>query len=222
MRWKIPAGVLMALAFLIPAAPAVAQAGSPGLDKACQTAERKVYKDIRELVTIDLDTASNTDVRVLANQILAAATADSLTTLPGKMQQQLDGAADGLRAFLKTNLQTTWSTDLRVAVNQTMTAAGANVKTAGQKALDDGTVDAFLAYLNNGLYVARALDCASEPPPSASASPSPSPSPSVSASSSAAPALPVTGTNIFFLVLAGSALILLGSGIVLVARRFRT
>ena len=30
---------------------------------------RKVYKDIRELVTIDLDTASDIDVRVLANQI---------------------------------------------------------------------------------------------------------------------------------------------------------
>lgn len=66
MRWKVPAGVLMALALLIPAAPAVAQTDLPGLNEACQTVERKVYKDIRELVTIDLDTATNVEVRVLA------------------------------------------------------------------------------------------------------------------------------------------------------------
>ena len=104
MRRNIPAGVLMALALLIPAVPAVAQTGSPGLNEACQTVERKVYKDIRELVTIDLDTASDIDVRVLADQILTAARADSLTTLPGRIQERLDGNADDLRAFLKTDL----------------------------------------------------------------------------------------------------------------------
>jgi LPXTG-motif cell wall-anchored protein len=226
MRWNIPAGILMALAFLIPSAPAVAQTGSPGLNEACQTVERKVYKDIRELVTIDLDTASVTDVRVLAARILAAATANSLTTLPGRIQERLNGTADELRAFLKTNMQTVWSTDLRVAVNQTMTGAGANVKAAGQEVLDDGTIDAFLAYLNNGLHVARELDCASQPAPSASASTSPSPSVSASASVSpsaaAAGTLPTTGANTSFLVLGGVALFLFGIGVVLVARRFRT
>jgi hypothetical protein len=35
------------------------------------------------------------------------------------------------------------------------------VQTAAQNALDNGSIDAFLAYLNDGLYVARGLDCAS-------------------------------------------------------------
>jgi hypothetical protein len=64
MRWKVPVGVLATLAVLIPAVlipAAEAQAAPPGLDAACQTVERKVYKDIRELITIDLDTAA--DVR---------------------------------------------------------------------------------------------------------------------------------------------------------------
>lgn len=41
MRWKIPAGVAIALAFMVPAAPAVAQTGSLGLNETCQTVERK-------------------------------------------------------------------------------------------------------------------------------------------------------------------------------------
>lgn len=86
MRRKISAGVLMALALLIPAAPAVAQAETPGLDAACQTVERKIFKDIRELVTIDLDTATDVEVRVLADQILSAAKADSLPVLPRALQ----------------------------------------------------------------------------------------------------------------------------------------
>ena len=127
--------------------------------------------DIRELVTIDLDTASDTDVRVLANQILAAARADLLTTLPGRLQTRLDGTADDLRAFLKTQLQWVWSTDLRIRVNQTMAAStGTNVRAAAQAALDNGTIDVFLAFLNDGLYIARALDdCAARPAASASA-----------------------------------------------------
>jgi hypothetical protein len=158
MRWRIPASLFLALAVLVPATSAVAQPGSPRRDDtSCQTV---VYADVRELVTIDLDTASDTDVRVLANQILAAAVADSLTTLPGTLQARLDGSADSLRAFLKTRLPTVWSTDLRIAVNQTMTNAGTNVKEAAQEALDNETIDAYLAYLNNGLYIARALDSA--------------------------------------------------------------
>jgi LPXTG-motif cell wall-anchored protein len=231
MRWNIPAGVLMALAFLIPAAPAVAQTGSPGPNEACQTVERKVYKDIHELVTIDLDTASNTDVRVLAAQILAAANADSLATLPDRMQERLDGTADDLRAFLKTDLLTVWSTDLRLEVVRTLTGAGANVKAAAQDALDEGTIDAYLAYLNNGLYVARALDCATASP-SASASTSPSPSVSVAPipASSTSPGasggegggLPVTGAGTATLAGIGSGLLLLGGAGYVIARRRRT
>ena len=55
MRWKTSAGVLVALAFLIPAAPAVAGTEPPVLDNACHTIERNDFKDIRELLTIDLD-----------------------------------------------------------------------------------------------------------------------------------------------------------------------
>lgn len=233
MRWSVPACVLMALAFLVPAAQAVAEPGSPVLNQACQPVERKVYKDIRELVTIDLDTASDIDVRVLANQILSVARAESLTGLPARIQERLDGTAADLRAFLKTNLVKAWSTDLRVAVAQTLTGAGPHVNAAAQTALDEGTIDGYLAYLNDGLYVARALDCASaSPSPSTSASTSPSPSASastsasasVSASSSAAAAgtLPTTGANSGLLALGGAVLILFGSGVVLVARRFRT
>jgi LPXTG-motif cell wall-anchored protein len=219
MRWKISAGVLMALAFLIPAAPAVAQTGSPGLDQTCQTGERKVYQDIRKLVTIDPDTASVTDLRVQGARILDAAT-DSLPTLLKGIQQGLNGTTDDLRAFLKTGLLNAWTTDLRLAANQTMTGAGANVKAAAQKALDDGTIDVLLAYLNDGLYDARALDCAAQPPPSASAS-TPA-SPSVSSSAAAAGTLPVTGANTSVLALGAGALILFGIAGVLVARRFRT
>src|SRR4051812_5311683 len=101
---------------LIPAAPAVAHTRPPRVDQACQTVERKVYKDIRELVTIDLDTATDVEVQVLANQILAAAKADSLSVLPPALQQRLDGTADDLRAFLKADVQNAWSTDLRISI----------------------------------------------------------------------------------------------------------
>jgi LPXTG-motif cell wall-anchored protein len=233
MRWSIPAGVVMALAILVPAAPAVAQSGTPGLNASCQTVERKVYKDMREFVTGDLDGDSVTQVRVLANQILAEATAESLNNLPFQLQERLDGSAADLLAFLKTDLVAVWTIDLRVAVNQTMAGAGTNVRAAAQKALDTGNVDAYLAYLNDGLYVARALDCASAPPASASAATSPPPSVpasaspvsasaavsvSTSVSASAAGTLPTTGTNTSLLVLGGAALILFGIGAVLVAR----
>src|SRR4051794_20427446 len=135
MRWNMSAGVLVALVFLIPAAPAMAQNEQRGLNEICQLVERKVYKDIRELVTIDLDTATDVEVRVLANQILAVANAESLPVLPGAMQARLDGTADDLRAFLKAGVQNAWSTDLRVSVVRTLTGAGTNVKAAAQKVL---------------------------------------------------------------------------------------
>jgi LPXTG-motif cell wall-anchored protein len=239
MRWKLPAGALMALAFLVPAAPAMAQTEPPVLNEACQTVERKVYKDIRELVTIDLDTATNVEVRVLANQILAAANADSLPVLPDAIQERLDGTADDLRAFLKADVQNTWSTALRITMVRTLTGAGANVKAATQKALDEGTVDAYLAYLNNGLYAARALDCASQPAPTATSQPTPTPSTTPSATTTIAPApassaslgapdggegggLPVTGEDTATVAGIGGALLLLGGAGYLIGRRRRS
>lgn len=239
MRWKLPAGVLMALAFLVPAAPAMAQTEPPVLNEACQTVERKVYKDIRELVTIDLDTATDVEVRVLANQILAAAKADSLPVLPDAIQERLDGTADDLRAFLKADVQNAWSTALRITVVRTLTGAGANVKAAAQKALDEGTVDAYLAYLNNGLYAARALDCASQPAPTATSQPTPTPSTTPSATTTIAPApassaslgapgggegggLPVTGDDTATVAGIGGALLLIGGAGYLIGRRRRS
>ncbi|WP_341718620.1 LPXTG cell wall anchor domain-containing protein [Micromonospora sp. FIMYZ51] len=243
MRWKLPAGVLMALAFLLPAVPAMAQTEPPVLNDACQTVERKVYKDIRQLVTIDLDTATNVELRVLANQILAAAKADALTVLPGALQKRLDGTPDDLRAFLKTDVQKAWTTDLRIAVARTLVSAGANVQAAAQKALDEGTVDASLAYLNNDLYAARELDCASQPTPTPSATPSTTPSttPSVTPSATATVApvpspsaslgapgdgegggLPVTGADTATVASIGGALLLLGGAGYLIGRRRRS
>jgi hypothetical protein len=50
MRWKIPACVLLVLALVIPASPAVAQTGSSTLDETtCLAVE---YTDIRELFVI--------------------------------------------------------------------------------------------------------------------------------------------------------------------------
>jgi LPXTG-motif cell wall-anchored protein len=225
----------MALAFLIPAAPAVAQTGPTGLNEACQTVERKVYKDIRELVTIDLDTATDVEVRVLANQILAAAKADMLPVLPGAVQARLDGTADDLRAFLKSDVQNAWSTDLRISVNRTFTDAGANVKAAAQKALDPGGIDAYLAYLNDGLYAARALDCASQPTATPSQS-TPSGTPSTTTTAAPIPTssasqgtsggegggLPVTGANTGIAAGIGGALLLLGVAGFLIGRRRRS
>jgi hypothetical protein len=159
MRWKIPAAGTLALALLIPAAPAVAQTGTPRLETAsCQTVI--VYTDIRELVTIDLDTASDMDLRVLSARILTAANANSLTTLSRAIQKQLAGTPDNLRTFLRTQLQTAWSVDLRIAIYRTLTNAGSHVQAAAQETLTAATIDAYLAYLNHGLYIARALDCA--------------------------------------------------------------
>ncbi|MFG1661026.1 LPXTG cell wall anchor domain-containing protein [Micromonospora chersina] len=238
MRWKLPAGVLMALAFLVPAAPAMAQIEPPVLNEACQTVERKVYMDIRELVTIDLDTATNVELRVLANQILAAAKADSLPVLPDAIQERLDGTADDLRAFLKADVQNAWLTALRVTAVRTLTGAGTNVKAAAQKALDDGTVDTLLAYLNNGLYAARALDCASQPTATPTSQPTATPSATPSATTTIAPAptsstslgapggegggLPVTGADTATVAGIGGALLLLGGAGYLIGRRRRS
>jgi LPXTG-motif cell wall-anchored protein len=189
-----------------------------------------VYKDIRELVTIDLDTATDVQVRVLAAQILSAANANSLPVLPRVMQERLDGTADDLRAFLKADVQNVWATDLRITVVRTLTGAGANVKAAAQKVLDDGGIDAYLAYLNDGLYVARALDCASQPTPTPSATPSapatvaptPASSAGVGAPGGEGGGLPVTGADTATVAGIGGGILLLGGVGYLIGRRRRT
>ncbi|KAB1904276.1 LPXTG cell wall anchor domain-containing protein [Micromonospora tulbaghiae] len=239
MQWKIPAGALVALVFLLPAAPATAQTEPPVLNEACQTVERKVYKDIRKLVTIDLDTAADGQVRLLAAQILHAATTDSLPVLPGAIQERLNGTAEDLRAFLKEDVQDIWATALRIKIGQTMTGAGTNVRKAAQKVLDDPSVDAYLAYLNDGVYAARALDCAASPTPTPTSRPTSVPSATPSATttvapppaSSASPAapgggegggLPVTGDNTATVAGVGGALLLLGGAGYLLGRRRRS
>ncbi len=157
MRWKISAGVLLVFALLVPTSSAMAQTRSPSVNQA--TCQVILYTDIRELVTIDLDTASDLDVRMLANQILARARAEALTGLPGRLNDLLrNGTPGDIRAFLKTGMWTVWAIDLRIAVNQTMPGASDTVRAAAQEALDNGSVDAFLGYLNRGLYLALAQD----------------------------------------------------------------
>ncbi len=62
-------------------------------------------------------------------------------------------------------MQSAWSVDLRIRVVQTLTDAGPNVDAATQEVLGQAAVDVYLAYLNDGLYVARELDCAAQPTP---------------------------------------------------------
>ncbi|MEU7925995.1 LPXTG cell wall anchor domain-containing protein [Micromonospora sp. NPDC049107] len=239
MRGKIPAGIAIALAFMVPAAPAMAQSASPGLDQNCQTVERKTFTDIRELFTFDLDTATATQLRVLANQIQATAKKESLTTLPDATQKRLDGTSEDLRAWLKNDAQAVWTIDLRIKVGQTMTGAGPKVKEAAQKTLDAETVDPYLAYLNEGLYAARALDCAAQPTPTPTTSPTTTqPTPTASATSTVAPTaatstspvaaggdgggLPVTGADTATVAGIGGALLLVGGASFVIARRRRS
>ena len=242
MQWKVPAGALVALAFLIPAAPAAAQVASPGLNESCQTVERKVYKDFRELVTIDLDTATVSELRLLAYRLLAEAQAESLPVLPGEIEERLKGTSDDLRAYLK-NVQDRWAIALRVRIGQTMTGAGSNVRAAAQKVLDDPSVEAYLAYLNNGLYEARALDCASQPTPTPTPSqPTTTPTATPSATSTVVPpvtptagvgapggdgggeggGLPVTGADTATVAGIGGALLLIGGASYVIGRRRRS
>lgn len=150
--------------------------------------------------------------------------------LPRVIQERLDGTADDLRAFLKTDLQNAWSADLRITVVRTLTDAGANVKAAAQKVLDEGTIDAYLAYLNDGLYAARELDCASQPAPTPSTTPSATPTVAPTPASSAsldAPGgegggLPVTGADTATVAGLGGVLLLLGGAGYLIGRRRRS
>ncbi|MGV9210451.1 LPXTG cell wall anchor domain-containing protein [Micromonospora sp. RB23] len=235
MRGKIPAGIAIALAFMVPAAPAMAQSAAPGLNGSCQTVERESFKDIRDLFTIDLDTATDTQLRLLANQIQATAKKESLTTLPDVTQKRLDGTADDLRAWLKKDVQTIWATDLQIKVGQTLTGAGPNVKAAAQKTLDAASVDNYLAYLNEGLYAARALDCGSQPTPTPTTSQPTTPTPSATstvpptAATSTSPVaagggggLPVTGADTATVASIGGALLLSGGASFVIARRRRS
>ncbi|MCO8276795.1 LPXTG cell wall anchor domain-containing protein [Actinoplanes sp. TRM 88003] len=249
MRGKMVAGVVMALAFVIPAAPAVAQAAAPGLDQACQTVERKTYRDIRDLIKIDLDTASEQDLEVLAGQVLTVARNESLPVLPDAIEDKLDGGDEAdLRAFLKVGVLQAWEVALRVSVVRTLTGAGPNVQAATQKVLDtpDAGVDVYRAYLNEGVYEARALDCAAQPTPTPTVTPTVTPTatpgttpgvttpadPDPTASTTpAAPGgenggegggLPVTGSNTGLVAAVGGALLVLGGFGYVLARRRRS
>ncbi|WP_033338690.1 ALF repeat-containing protein [Catenuloplanes japonicus] len=230
MRWKMSASVLVALAFLIPAAPAMAQAAQPGLDAGCQTVERKVYSDVRKLITIDLDTATDSEVRVLANQILAVANAESLPVLPDAIQNRLGGTEEDLREFVKNDVVNAWSLALRVTVTRTLTDAGPNVEAAAQKVLAGGSSDVYLAYLNEGLYAARELDCAAQPSPTPTPDVTPSfpVSPTPVTSASAVPGgegggeLPKTGVDITTVAAIGGVLVVLGGLGFLFGRRRRS
>jgi LPXTG-motif cell wall-anchored protein len=175
----------------------------------------------------------------LAAQILAAANADSLPVLPGAIQDALKGTEDELRAFLKTGVQNAWSTALRITVVRTLTDAGANVEAAAQKVLGEATVDAYLAYLNDGLYAARELDCASQPTPTPTSQPTPSATPSATTTAAPTPTasaspgapggeggegggLPVTGADTATVAGIGSVLLLLGGAGYLIGRRRRS
>jgi LPXTG-motif cell wall-anchored protein len=234
MRAKMAAGVLVALTFLIPAAPAMAEAGEPGLDKACQTVERKVYKDIRTFVTVDLDTATDDEVLSLAEQILAEAKAESLPVLPDAVQKGLAGTAAELRTFLKADVYSAWSAALRISVVRTLVDTGPHVEAAAQKVLDQQDIDVYLVYLNEGLYAARALDCATKPTPTPTVTPSATttvaPIPSASAGGGAPGAdngagdggLPITGTDTATMAGIGGALLFLGGAAYVIGRRRRS
>lgn len=230
MKWKTAAGVLVGLALLVPAAPATAHTAAPGLDRDCRTVERKVFKDIRTLVTIDLDTASDDDVEVLATQILTEATAEELPVLPGELRERLKGTTEDLRAFLKKGMLSAWTTDLRVSVVRTLTGAGDNVAAATKDVLDRGAVDGYLAYLNEGLYAARELDCAAQPSPSPTVTPSATATAAPSPATPAVPGdtggdgggLPVTGAQTATVAAIGGALLLLGGAGFLIGRRRRS
>lgn len=237
MRGTIPAAVAIALAFMVPAAPALAQSGSsPGLNESCQTVERKTFKDIRELFTIDLDTATTQQLRLLAYQILAATETEALPTLPGVIEKRLSGTSDDLRAWLKEDAQRVWAIDLRIKVGQTMKGAGPNVHEAAQKTLDSEGVDVYLTYLNEGQYTARALDCAAQPTPTVTASPTSQPTATPSATSTVVPTaavstspaagggggLPVTGADTATVAGIGGALLLVGGASFVIARRRRS
>ncbi|AEV85724.1 cell wall anchor domain-containing protein [Actinoplanes sp. SE50] len=158
MRSKLSAGAVVALAFLIPAAPAVAHTGAPAGTKTNRSAERKVYRDLREIVTIDPDTATSTQVRLVANRILFESTREALPVLPDAVQAAMDGTEAQLRTFLKTGLPNAWATALRISVVRTLTDAGPHVYAAAQQTLDTAKIDAYLTFLNVDLYTARELD----------------------------------------------------------------
>jgi LPXTG-motif cell wall-anchored protein len=212
MRWNVLAGVVTALAFLVPTAPAAAQTASPGLNEACQTIERPEYKDLRKLIDVDLDTATNVQVRIRTNQVVSAARIESLVRLADAGQAALGGSEEDPRAFLKTGMEKFWSEDLLALVSQTLAGGGAHVKAAAQKVLDENTIDAALAYLNDGLYIARELDC--QPSPSPVQTP-----PSATPSSGAT--LAKTGADTLVLAFGGILLVAFGIGAVVLARRTR-
>ena len=127
-----------------------------------------------------------------------------------------------------------------VALAFLIPAAPAAAQTAAPRRRYSTTRRSRLAYLNNGLYEARALDCASQPTPTPTPSrPTPTPTATPSATSTVVPpvtpsaslgapgggeggGLPVTGTDIATVAGVGGALLLLGGASYVIGRRRRS
>ena len=104
------------------------------------------------------------------------------------------------------------------------------MQASAQKVLSVGTIEAYLAYLNDGFYAARELDCASQPTPTPSVTPSATTTAAPTPTSSASPGtsggegggLPLTGANTGIVAGIGGALLLLGGAGFLIGRRRRS
>ncbi|MEV0272411.1 hypothetical protein AB0H43_26845 [Hamadaea sp. NPDC050747] len=162
MRWKTLAGVVIALAWLVPAVPAAAVEPTPiGLDQACRLGQPVTYPDLRPLLDVDVDAMTDVEVRLRVNQILAASK-DLYGGVAVRAQESLDGKYEGepkdTRDFLESRARTVWNIDLRVLTSQVMAVGGAHVKEAAGKVLDAATTDAMLGFLNEGQHTARTQD----------------------------------------------------------------
>ncbi|OLF06147.1 hypothetical protein BLA60_32945 [Actinophytocola xinjiangensis] len=117
------------------------------------------FRDIREFL-VDPDTATDLDIRILVNQMSSVARNESLTSLFQATQDLLrNGTAADLRDFVRTTWTTPWAVDLRIATVRTIAdEVGPHVQAAADTALNAGTLDSYLTYLNSGLYAARYLD----------------------------------------------------------------
>lgn len=164
MRWKTLAGIAIALAWLVPAVPAVAAASAPaqiGLDEACRLGQPVSYPDLRSLLDVDVDAMTDVEVRVRVNQVLAASKG-LYVGVAARAQDALDGKLEGeekdSRNFLQSRALLEWKSDLLVLTSQVMSTGGAHVKDAAGKALDAGTVAAAFDFLNTGQHTAREQD----------------------------------------------------------------
>src|SRR5690606_29546597 len=72
-------------------------------------------------------------------------------------QTALNGDVKGLEQFVASGWQGAWHADQRIMVTRTLAADG-EVRAAGQRALNAGTVEATTAFINVGWEIAAARD----------------------------------------------------------------